>query len=61
MMNPNMKNVYRETYSITFNIVSGRSTDGKLIDMRCLLHTRVNSYEEVSKTGSHFVIQLRNG
>ena len=29
--------------------------------MRCLLHTRVNSFEEISKTGFYFVIQLRNG
>ena len=56
MLNPNLKNVYRESYSLTFNIVSGRASDGKLIDMRLLLHTRVNSYEEISKTGHHFLI-----
>ena len=61
MLNPDLENEYRETYSLTFNIVSGRSSDGKLIDMRVLLHTRVKNNEEISKTGSHFVLILRNG
>ena len=60
-MNPNFENTYQEIYSITFNVVSGRSSDGKLIDMRLLLHSKVNSFDEVSKNGSYFEVKLRNG
>ena len=61
MLNPGFEKEYRETYSLTFNIVSGRSSDGKLIDMRVLLHTKAKNNEEISKIGSHFVVILRNG